>query len=451
MTESGSMTQATAPFRPREASADSPATVLRQAGRVRRRANLAAAQNLLYVTGASVAATASLLLVLALSTSSLGFAIATWVAFALLVTIVLRGTGRLRRDWIGGRAAAVAIDRRAKLEERLATLAASADARRSSRLWDHLLRQNLRLLPRWAPHRLVPRAMPRTVWPFAAALLAAWLVFRWFAPGADEYSARAKGRGRGNAAASESETSSWNPLTAFPERLRDALLRSRQKRPDVQQGAGGSVQAKARPGEAIDESAPSVDGKVENPDGSMTPPDDANAPSAEGDAAGAPPRPAASGPGRAGPEPRPSGSEGDPSNAPNDGEPLRGDAPKALPRVESGRPRAPGQAPQAGKPPAPSEKGGTGAAGAGLGGDAAGLFGPHGEPIATNRSFTLDLAGQGAASAGDEGGDDPGIRPRTDLSADQRLDDAIRRAQVPAEYESIVQRVFSRGEEGAAP
>jgi len=45
-----------------------------------------------------------------------------------------------------------------------------------------------------------------------------------------------------------------------------------------------------------------------------------------------------------------------------------------------------------------------------------------------------------------EGGSAPPAPPPR-LAEDQRLDDAIRRAQVPVEYEKIVQRLFNRGAE----
>jgi hypothetical protein len=41
------------------------------------------------------------------------------------------------------------------------------------------------------------------------------------------------------------------------------------------------------------------------------------------------------------------------------------------------------------------------------------------------------------------------MAPSSRLSEDQRLDDAVRRAQVPVEYEAIVQRIFNRGDEPA--
>jgi hypothetical protein len=71
---------------------------------------------------------------------------------------------------------------------------------------------------------------------------------------------------------------------------------------------------------------------------------------------------------------------------------------------------------------------------------------PDAEGKATG-SFPLDLTGARSQMSGSEEGDaDFSARPASDLAADQRLDDAIRRAQVPPEYEQIIQRIFSHAD-----
>ncbi|MGH7820576.1 MAG: hypothetical protein ACREQ9_12445, partial [Candidatus Binatia bacterium] len=128
---------------------------------------------------------------------------------------------------------------------------------------------------------------------------------------------------------------------------------------------------------------------------------------------------------------------------------ARGEGPKALERVEVGKPQQPAnRRPQGkGQPPSGSGSGG----GSGLGGDAGGLYGEEDAAGKSGGSFAFDLDAiqnrQPSKDGEDAGG---GVRPAGRLGAEQRLDDAIRRAQVPAEYEKIVQRIFSRGEEAPA-
>ena len=129
---------------------------------------------------------------------------------------------------------------------------------------------------------------------------------------------------------------------------------------------------------------------------------------------------------------------------------------------EAGRPSAPahGDAPKAFSPDAtklheqlakslgkgsPTGVGG-GSPGAGTGGDKSGLFGERQARGTAAGSFALDLDALLGGRPDQNGEDeDSGLRPQTELSADQRLDDAVRRAQVPTAYEKIVQRIFSRG------
>jgi hypothetical protein len=65
-------------------------------------------------------------------------------------------------------------------------------------------------------------------------------------------------------------------------------------------------------------------------------------------------------------------------------------------------------------------------------------------------SFAVDLDALRSTQPDKDGDSDPStMAPTSRLSEDQRLDDAVRRAQVPVEYEAIVQRIFNRGEETA--
>ena len=111
--------------------------------------------------------------------------------------------------------------------------------------------------------------------------------------------------------------------------------------------------------------------------------------------------------------------------------------------MESGRAKTQARAPQA--------KGGgsgSGGAGAGSGGDQEGLYGERQAPGQTAGSFALDLDAMRSVQPAKEGeNDSPSAPPSSRLADDQRLDDAIRRAQVPVEYEKIVQRIFTRATE----
>jgi hypothetical protein len=125
---------------------------------------------------------------------------------------------------------------------------------------------------------------------------------------------------------------------------------------------------------------------------------------------------------------------------------VRGDVPKALQGVESGRPR--NSASMARAPRAKNDGGsGSGGAGAGSGSDKDGLFGERQEPGKTTGSFALNLEALRSGEPSRDGQDDSAAPPVSRLAEDQRLDDAVRRAQVPVEYEAIVQRLFNRATE----
>ena len=109
--------------------------------------------------------------------------------------------------------------------------------------------------------------------------------------------------------------------------------------------------------------------------------------------------------------------------------------------MESGRAKNPARAPQT-----KAGGSGNGGAGAGSGGDKEGLYGERQAAGKATGSFALDLDAMRSAQPTKESGDDsPSAAPPSRLADDQRLDDAIRRAQVPVEYEKIVQRIFNRG------
>jgi hypothetical protein len=90
---------------------------------------------------------------------------------------------------------------------------------------------------------------------------------------------------------------------------------------------------------------------------------------------------------------------------------------------------------------------GSGGAGAGSGSDRDGLLGERHEPSQATRSFALNLDALRSGEPSTDGENHSPAPPASRLAEDQRLDDAVRRAQVPVEYEPIVQRLFNRAAE----
>ncbi len=430
------------PFRPRILSPVDRAlsSIEAQAAAVRRRLNRFALGSAVFLSGGATLVGFSLLVALAFVLSRRGYALAAWLILASVAFVVLSGVRRLRRVWLLRADAAVAIDHRAHLEDRLATLVAAAPVARKSRLWDFLLRQNLQLLPGWEPRRLEPRAMPGSVWFFGISLLLAlsalWVVPRRGAIGAPQRSQVGEDQLEPPASddeqaaeedpdsASAAASSFWRDL---PESLRQAIIGSRApSRIDP-----GEIPEKTLP---LDEErgGPVIAGNRMKSHGPVrsapASPDAARLAGHEGSAAT---RPAPN-------AERPPAGQGDPTTS---SQPARGEAPKELARVQSGKAKNPAHAPQT-----KAGGSGNGGAGAGSGGDKDGLYGERQAPGKAAGSFALDLEAMRSAQPTKEGeGDSQSAAPSSRLSDDQRLDDAIRRAQVPVEYEKIVQRIFNRG------
>src|SRR5688572_7822596 len=125
----------------------------RQIAEVRRRRNLFAAQQMLYVPVAIAGALVVGLVALAFLLPAERYVLAVWAAIVVFAFGVIRAIRRLRASWLGIDAPR-AIDRSIALEERLTTLAALSSKKPESRLWGHLVSENLRLLGRWTPEAL---------------------------------------------------------------------------------------------------------------------------------------------------------------------------------------------------------------------------------------------------------------------------------------------------------
>ena len=405
----------------------------RQVAEVRRRRNLFAAQQVLYVPVAIAGALILVLVALAFVLPAERYVLAVWAAIVVFAFGVIRAIRRLRASWLGTDAPRT-IDHSVALEERLTTLAALSAKRPESRLWGHLVNENLRLLGRWTPQALTPRRVPRSVIPAAVGALAILaLLVLGLAGGEADGGFMPRAGARPEAADSGDEELSaeggaegadggmlvdWSEmLAAMPERLREEILR-RAKRAvpgtDPPPGAKPVGRGQGR-GAAGAGAGPESDREKEGEQIAK-------------DASGAPGKGKVPGTELA----RRKGGETGSSLAPQ--EPAKGDGLKVL-----------GQRPK-GKEGGGSSGGGPGA---GAGTAAGGLYGDKEGEARPDGIFALDLDAE-RGDGGDEGDGSERDRPASPLANEQRIDDAVRRAQVPADYEKIVQRLFSRGDAGEA-
>ncbi len=434
------MSDSALPFRPRLLTPvdRALASIETQTSKGRRRLNRRSLEHAFFVAAGAVLAAFSLLVALAFRLPAPGFAVATWLLLAAVVIVALSCARRFHLAWVPSARAAVVIDHRAGLADRLATLAAAGAGERRSRLWTYLLHENLRLLPTWEPRHLVPRLTPRSVWFFAFALLLAVLSASRIPPPGSPARAAAghpraeldqppssaddEGSQTGATGGGAGSSTFWTDL---PQVLQRAIL-----------GSGSSQRFAARIPERPlpldrDQRAPATIGRrMESGGPSRSAPASPEVMSSAG----------LSKEGR-GALPAPNSSRQGESAAQSNYRPARGDRPKALAAVP-GLLRSPQSKSQ---PEHPTGTSGGGGSGAGGGGDKDGLFGERNTPAKASGSFALDLDAQ-RGSRPDEDGEkaDPAFRPPVALSKDPRLDDAVRRAQIPAEYEKIVQRIFNR-------
>ncbi len=452
MNVAGKMREALLPFRPKiEDSAErSLDTVRAQVTRCRRRANAFVSQRALYTIGGFVLAAFCLLIGLAFVLPRVWYAATAWGMIAALTGCAVSALVKARNDWIPRRRASITIDRRVGLEDRLATLALRQE--HDSLLWGVLLRDNLRLLSRWSPQSFVPRAVPHSIWFLLLAFLLTLGLLRRIelgaesepSAGAPEMTAAKQALDADSQAADETrvdpplDESPLAFLSELPEQLREAILRSTRRAPAEPISRGEEHPAKGPTNAGADgteKGRPAPEGE----------PGSGRSHSGENRRSAARYAP---------PESRGARNENSKKTAPGDArvpglgaEPAHGDRPKSLPRVEAGRPHETAHRPLA-KADRANSKGG-GGQGAGAGGDRPGLFGPRDTEGSAARSFALDLAAERSRATGDREGEvDFGPRPSSDLAADQRLDDAVRRAQVPPEYEQVIQRIFSHPDEG---
>lgn len=409
--------------------------VRRQLSRTRRRSNAFALQDAAYRAAAAALSGVSLLLLSALVSSGGAFAVFAWSVFAAVAGFAAAAVRQGRHRWISATDAAVVIDRRAGLEERLVTLLSVEPER--SRLWPCLLGQNLRVLPRWAPREFVPRAVPRSAGAAVAAAVlaaAALLVVRGLRPvevgdigGEDPQASQlfaesGEAAGAGSASSTGGEASLASLFAEVPERLRQAILGT----------PAGKARFRSVPANLARAAGP---GSRAASDGSpgASPPSRRSVRQEGALSSSAPAGRAAS-------------FAGTTRLASSPSEPLRGDRPLPLPPIEVERPRVP----SAGDRKDIATRGGGGPGASGGAGSKDDLFGERDPGLRSAGTFEVNLAGRSGGAALEGPPNAARARPVVALAPDPRLDDAIRRAQVPPEYEPIVRRLFRRsGEEGA--
>jgi hypothetical protein len=456
--------------------------------RIRARFNLYTIQHHCYRLGAALSLGVALLILGAFLLPPWVFTLAAWPLLGLLAFLFLFFTRRSVTDWSNLTVAARRIDAQTGLKERLSTLVAQLTAgvigkEPPSALWPHLLTDNMNHLPSWEVRKVAPSRIPWSFLPFLFALALALFVA---------------------SIPMLSAVSRPNPFTLdnlqtvlsqLPDRLGQMTNEKMSILPDASDHWGGSSmfgesktpnpkasdkeQQEGKPAsegearslaslpeelqKAIRKALKGLDIKEEKKEQGNVPPDPnqlALRPSDEASQKkpdfameGKPPptgkeQQAA---GRGG-----QGGEGSETPAGSGGAarpPDQGSGMQQLARAQLDRRNARGQfQPNSPQMPGRGGESGEGGPGAGSGTDPR-LLGNTAELSGGAHTFQLALdATHERVMSGDnleeaekyEGGV---IEKSTkSLSQRQSLDDAIRKSQVPPEYEEIVKRLFSRGE-----
>lgn len=131
---------------------------------IRRRLNLLVLQQALYASASAGLLTAALLIVVALFAGSAAFRLSLWLALPVLVATVALAVRFVARRLVSLEATARFADRKAQLQDRLATLHAHGRARSPSRLADLLLAETLNFSPRWRVSALGLRQISRSIY-----------------------------------------------------------------------------------------------------------------------------------------------------------------------------------------------------------------------------------------------------------------------------------------------
>ena len=440
------------------------------------RFNLYTAQHRFYGIGTVFALGFALFTFLAFSLSSFWFTLAAWPLLALAGFVCFRFLRQGIADWTNLNIAARRVDLQVGLKQRLSTLTAQilanpSNGPPSSRLWAYLLRDNMDRLALWEVKKVAPRRIPWSVLPFLAALVFAFLVASvpLLSPASEpepfsltnlelisaELPERT-GQLVDKRLSIPPEDFTARPLDSLPvgetlpeqadsqmslqdhaadeEGLGQELLDLASLPEDLQQALRTALQGLQQSQSSLDEQN-TAEGRRLLDDEQVQ---DIQSEQQAGDASQQ-----ALGEGRAEQDAERAGLGS--QQAPEQGSGLqklkqaRLDRRKAAGAFQSANPQLPRQGGQAGR----------GGMGAGTGTDRR-LYGNEASLGGTPQTFSLSLDASfekshtGHEIVKDEGGGVI-IKSTSQLSANQALDDAIRNAQIPPEYEDIVKQLFSRG------
>ncbi len=460
--------------------------------RIRARFNLYTFQHHFYRLGAALSLGAALLILGAFLLPAWVFTLAAWPLLVLLAFLFLFFIRRGVVDWLDLNAAARQIDARANLKERLSTLVAQLTAgvigkEPPSILWSYLLMDNVNRLNEWEIKKVAPSRIPWSLLPFLAALIFGLLiasipmlssVYRpdpfsldnlqtilsqlpdrlgqmieermSLLPDAPDHwggssvfdgetSPQAKEKGQEQLTGQESEQGEPRSLASLPEQLqkkiREALKGLDIKDPERQEPGNVPLDEKQlalRPSDMASQRRPDFEAEGKN------------LPKGKEQQTG----------GRGGGQGSDGKSSGSPTSSGGSAQPpAQGSGMQQLDRARLDRRNARGQfQPDSGQIPGRGGESGEGGPGAGSGTDP-NLLGRQGDLSGGARSFQLALDATHERVLGEDapegsGKDEGGIIEKSSKSLSQRqsLDDTIRKAQVPPEYEEIVKRLFSRGE-----
>ena len=438
------------------------------------RFNLYTAQHRFYGVGTVFALGFALFTFLAFSLSSFWFILAAWPLLALAGFVCFRFLRQGIADWTNLHTAASRIDLQVGLKQRLSTLTAQllanpANGPPASRLWAYLLHDNMDRLSVWEVKKVAPRRIPWSALPFLATLVLAFLVAsvpllspasepepfsltnlelisaelpertgqlvdkRLSMPPEGLTSSTLDPLPVGETLSEQADSQASLQDHAAEEGLGQELLDLASLPEDLQQALLTALQGLQESQEALDEQDAAE--RLLNDEQQLA----QNGQSAQqaGDASQQ-----ARGEGQTGQDAE--------RTAPGSHQaPERGSGLQKLKQARLDRRKAVGAFPSA-NPQLPRRGGqaGRGGSGAGTSTDPR-LYGNEASLDGTPQTFSLSLDASfeksrtGYEIVNDEGG---GVilKSTSQLSANQALDDAIRNAQIPPEYEDIVKQLFSR-------
>jgi len=458
--------------------------------RIRARFNLYTLQHNLYGLGTALALGVAALIVCAFTLSPLLFTLVSWPLLTLLACLLWLFLRRAVAGWTDLNAAARRVDAQAGLKERLSTLVAQLSAgiigkSPPSSLWPHLVGDNTARLSEWESKKVAPSRVPWSFLPFLAALCLALLIalVPLLSPSSEPVPFSLANLGRVLSQLPEragelldekmsllpNAPDDWGGSSVFNDRGDGGGVTDGQRSAENNQAQDGARGQESRSLASLPEELqkairqalqglPNKDRDQQEPQGTSSPSSDRLALkpsdqkktpdfSIEGKnlPRGTPQQTSGRGP-QSG-----NGKEGTPSGAGGSAQaPAQGSGIQHLDRARLDRKNARGTfQPEGPQIPGSGGESGEGGPGAGSGTDPR-LFGDKATLGGGANTFQLALDAtheKGGASETEEP-DLGGIVEKSGkgLSQRQSLDDAIRKAQVPPEYEEIVKRLFSRGE-----